>query len=135
MIRGITHYALVLLTAASLVVSPVFAQAQEAQSQQGQAPAGQEQGAQSQQTPGQAQPGKTQEPTGNELKAQPNTPAADEARSMKMGPDYSNGKHFFPDITGPYRTLQIAQPMLTNSPRIDQLIQGDKLMLSLEDVI
>ena len=135
MIRGITHYALVLLTAASLVVSPVFAQTQEAQSQQGQAPAGQEQGAQSQQTPGQAQPGKTQEPTGNELKAQPNTPAADEARSMKMGPDYSNGKHFFPDITGPYRSLKIAQPMLTNSPRIDQLIQGDKLMLSLEDVI
>jgi outer membrane protein TolC len=54
---------------------------------------------------------------------------------MKMGPDYSNGKHFFPDITGAYRSLQIAQPMLTNSPRIDQLIQGDKLMLSLEDVI
>ena len=52
-----------------------------------------------------------------------------------MGPDYSNGKHFFPDITGAYRSLQIAQPMLTNSPRIDQLIQGDKLMLSLEDVI
>ena len=52
-----------------------------------------------------------------------------------MGPDYSNGKHVLPDITAPYRSLQIAQPMLTNSPRIDQLIQGDKLMLSLEDVI
>ena len=52
MIRGITHYALVLMTAASLVVSPVFAQTQEAQSQQGQAPAGQEQGAQSQPIPG-----------------------------------------------------------------------------------
>ena len=126
MIRRITHVALVFLTAASLVVSPVFAQAQETQAPQG---------AQSPQTPGQAQPGQTQEPTGGELKAQPNTPAADEARSMKMGPDYSNGKHFFPDITGAYRSLQIAQPMLTNSPRIDQLIQGDKLMLSLEDVI
>jgi outer membrane protein len=135
MIRRITHVALVFLTAVSLVVSPVFAQTQQAQAQPGQAPAGQEQGAQTQQTPGQAQPGQTQEPTGSQLKAQPNTPAADEARSMKMGPDYSNGKHFFPDITGPYRSLQIAQPMLTNSPRIDQLIQGDKLMLSLEDVI
>src|SRR6202050_4426222 len=121
MIRRITHVALVFLTAASLVVSPVFAQSQETQPPQG---------AQSQQTPGQ-----TQERTGGELKAQPNTPAADEARSMKMGPDYSNGKHFFPDITGAYRSLQIAQPMLTNSPRIDQLIQGDKLMPSLEDVI
>jgi outer membrane protein len=126
MIRRITHVALVFLTAASLVVSPVFAQSQETQPPQG---------AQSQQTPGQAQPGQTQEPTGGELKAQPNTPAADEARSMKMGPDYSNGKHVLPDITAPYRSLQIAQPMLTNSPRIDQLIQGDKLMLSLEDVI
>jgi outer membrane protein len=130
MIRRFTNVALVFLTAASLVVSPVFAQAQQSQ-----APAAQEQGAQSQQTPGQAQPGQTQEPSGGQLKAQPNTPAAEEARSMKMGPDYSNGKHFFPDITSPYRSLQIAQPMLTNSPRIDQLIQGDKLMLSLEDVI
>jgi outer membrane protein len=142
MIRRITHVALVFLTAASLVVSPVFAQAQggqnpapATQTPQSQGQAGQERGAQSQQTPGQAQPGRAQEPTGGELKAQPNTPAAEEARSMKMGPDYSNGKHFFPDITGPYRSLQIAQPMLTNSPRIDQLIQGDKLMLSLEDVI
>jgi outer membrane protein len=143
MIRRFTHIALVFLTAASLVVAPVFAQTQQGQSQtpptsqpqQDQGQPGQAQGAQSQQTPGQAQPGKTQEPSGGELKAQPNTPAAEEARSMQMGPDYSKGKHFFPDITGPYRSLQIAQPMLTNSPRIDQLIQGDKLMLSLEDVI
>jgi len=142
MIRRFTHIALVILTAASLVVAPVFAQTQQGQSQTpppSQTPPasqpGQAQGAQSQQTPGQAQPGQTQEPSGGELKAQPNTPAAAEARSMQMGPDYSHGKHFFPDITGPYRSLQIAQPMLTNSPRIDQLIQGDKLMLSLEDVI
>jgi outer membrane protein len=136
MIRRFTHIALVILTAASLVVAPVFAQTQQGQSQTPppSQPA-QPEGAQSQQTPGQAQPGQTQEPSGGELKAQPNTPAAEEARSMKMGPDYSHGKHFFPDITGPYRSLQIAQPMLTNSPRIDQLIQGDKLMLSLEDVI
>jgi outer membrane protein TolC len=143
MIRRFTHVALVFLTAASLVVAPVFAQTQQGQSQtppasqpqQDQGQPGQAQGTQSQQTPGQAQPGQTQEPSGGQLKAQPNTPAADEARSMKMGPDYSHGKHFLPDITAPYRSLQIAQPMLTNSPRIDQLIQGDKLMLSLEDVI
>jgi len=136
MIQRFTHIALVILTAASLVVAPVFAQTQQGQSQTPPpSQPGQAQGAQSQQTPGQAQPGQTQEPSGGELKAQPNTPAAAEARSMQMGPDYSHGKHFFPDITGPYRSLQIAQPMLTNSPRIDQLIQGDKLMLSLEDVI
>ena len=87
MIRSFTQFALVMLTAASLVVAPAFGQAQEGQAQQGQAPATQAQGTQSQQTPGQAQPGQTQEPSGNQLKAQPNTPAADEARSMKMGPD------------------------------------------------
>jgi hypothetical protein len=143
MIRSFTQFALVLLTAASLVVAPVFAQTQEgqsqtappAQAQQDQGQSGQSQGAQSQQTPGQAQPGQTQEPSGSQLKAQPSTPAADEARSMKMGPDYSNGRRFLPDITAPYRSMKIPQPMLTNSPRIDQLIQGDKLMLSLEDVI
>ena len=135
MIRSFTQFALVMLTAASLVVAPAFGQAQEGQAQQGQAPATQVQGTQSQQIPGQAQPGQTQEPSGSQLKAQPNTPAADEARSMKMGPDYSQGKRLFPDLTAPYRSLKIAQPMLTNSPRIDQLIQGDKLMLSLEDVI
>jgi outer membrane protein len=145
MIRRFTHIALVFLTAASLVVAPVFAQTQEGQNQstqgapaqQDQGQSGQAQGAQSQQAPGQAQPGQTQEPSAGQLKAQPNTPAADEARSMKMGlgPDYSKGKPLFPNITAPYRTLQIAQPMLTNSPRIDQLIQDNKLMLSLEDVI
>ena len=142
MIRRFTHVALVFLTAASLVVSPVFAQTQEGQNpptpaQQDQGQSGQAQGAQSQQTPGQAQPGQIQEPSGSQLKSQPNTPAADEARSMKtgLGPDYSKGKPFFPNIIAPYRTARIPQPMLTNSPRIDQLIQGDKLMLSLEDAI
>jgi outer membrane protein len=143
MIRSFSHFAVVLLTAASLIVAPVYAQAQEPQNQtppatptqQSQAPAAHPQKSESQQVPGQAQPGQTQEPSGSELKAQPKTPAADEARSMKIGPDYSQGKYFFPNILAPYKSLTIAQPMLTNSPRIDQLIQGDKLMLSLEDVI
>src|SRR6202046_4494192 len=95
MIRSFSHFAVVLLTAASLIVAPVYAQAQEPQNQNPPATqhdpgqGGQPQGAQSQQTPGQAQPGQTQEPSGSELKAQPQTPAADEARSMKIGPDYS----------------------------------------------
>ena len=135
MIRRFSHVALVFLTTTSLVVSPVFAQTQEGQNAPTPVQQSQEQGAQSQQTPGQAQPGQTQEPTGSQLKSQPNTPAAEEARSMKMGPDYSNGKPWFPNLIAPYTTARIEQPMLTNSPRIDQLIQGGKLMLSLEDAI
>ena len=77
MIRRFTHIALVFLTAASLVVAPVFAQTQQGQSQtppasqpqQDQGQPGQAQGTQSQQTPGQAQPGQTQEPSGGQLKA------------------------------------------------------------------
>jgi len=143
MIRRFTNVALVMLTAFSLVVSPAFAQAQEGQNptSQGIPPQPEQQDqptpAQSQQTPGQAQPGQTQEPSGSQLKQQPQTPAAAEAREMKMtlGPDYSKGKPFFPNIIAPYTTAKIPQPMLTNSPRLDQLIQNGKLMLSLEDAI
>jgi outer membrane protein len=143
MIRRFRNAALVLLTVFSLVLSPVFAQAQEGQNptsqeQQGQpGQPSQPEPAQSQQTPGQAQPGQTQEPSGTQLKEQPQTPAAKEAREMKtsLGPDYAKGKPFFPDIIAPYTTAKIPQPMLTNSPRLDQLIQNGKLMLSLEDAI
>src|ERR1700683_734526 len=143
MIRRFRNAALVLLTVFSLVLSPVFAQAQEGQNptsqeQQGQpGQPSQPEPAQSQQTPGQAQPGQTQEPSGTQLKEQPQTPAAKEAREMKtsLGPDYAKGKPFFPDIIAPYTTAKIPQPMLTNSPRLDQVIQNGKLMLSLEDAI
>jgi outer membrane protein TolC len=143
MIRRFRNAALVLLTVFSLVLSPVFAQAQESQNptsqeQQGQpGQPSQPEPAQSKQTPGQAQPGQTQEPSGTQLKEQPQTPAAKEAREMKtsLGPDYAKGKPFFPDIIAPYTTAKIPQPMLTNSPRLDQLIQNGKLMLSLEDAI
>src|SRR5580700_12335829 len=108
-----TNAALVVLTVFSLVVSPVFAQAQEGQNPASQQQPGQQgqpsqpEPAQSQQTPGQAQPGQTQEPTGSQLKSQPNTPAAEEARSMQMGPDYSNGKPWFPNLIAPYTTARI----------------------------
>jgi outer membrane protein TolC len=136
--------ALVMLTTFSLVVSPAFAQAQKDQNptsqgtpsqQEQQGQPSQPEPAQSQQTPGQAQPGRTQEPSGSELKQQPQTPAAAEAREMKMGPDYSKGKPFFPSFIAPYTTAKIPQPMLTNSPRLDQLVQNGKLILSLEDAI
>jgi outer membrane protein TolC len=49
--------------------------------------------------------------------------------------DYSTGRKWFPDIIGPYKPMKSTDPALTNSPRIEQLLQGGKLMLSLQDAI
>jgi outer membrane protein len=117
MIGRLMHLAVVLLTAASLVVSPVFAQAQAAQTQA--------------QTQDQSQ---TQAATQAQV---PAAPATDQSRNLKAteGPDYSRGPAWFPNFVSPYKPIQVVEPMLTNSPRIDQLIQDGKLMLSLEDAI
>lgn len=48
--------------------------------------------------------------------------------------DYSKGAPAW-TIVGPYKAKYVAPTPLTNSPRIDQLMQGGKLMLSLNDAI
>ena len=95
----------------SLLPVPVFAQNQEvsAQTAQGQSS---------------AQP-----------EAQAAPPGAIQPRTVNLKLDYSAGKKWFPDIIGPYTSMKRAEPSLTNSPRIDQLVQGGKLMLSLQDAI
>ncbi len=101
------HAAIALLTAASLMISPVYAQAQDAPAPAAQAPP-----------------------------AAP-APAMGQTRNLKFsaGPDYSKGPRWFPNITAPYRPLKMPEPPLANSPRIGQLIQDGQLMLSLEDAI
>ncbi len=119
---GRLQVAVVLLTAASLIVSPAYAAAQ----------AGQEQNqAQSQ---GQAS-SRTQPPSQPE--AQTGAPATEPARDLRgvEGPDYSKPKSQLPNFFAPYTPENIPEPMLTNSSRIDQLIQDGKLMLSLDDAI
>ena len=108
------HAAMALMTAASLVVSPVFAQAQS----------GQTQDANAQQ---QTQSGSTQQAA----------PAATmpAASTLATGPDYSKGKPFLPNPFAPYSAMRINSQPLTNSPRVNQLIQDGKLNLSLEDAI
>ncbi|MBZ5695042.1 MAG: TolC family protein [Acidobacteriia bacterium] len=102
MSRRLTHAALALLTAASLVVSPVYTQAQGTQ--------------------GQAQ-----------TAAQ--TTSGTRSLNLSMGPDYSKGPRWFPNLVAPYSPIHAPQPILTNSPRIGQLVDNGKLMLSLEDAI
>ena len=120
---SLRHVAVVLLTAASLIVSPAFAQALQGQDQ---SPAPQQQG----QTAPNAQPA-------SQPGAQTGTAASEPARDLKatMGPDYSYGRAAFPNIFAPYAPQNIPEPMLTNSTRLDQLIQDGKLMLSLDDAI
>src|ERR1700723_2159016 len=126
---SLRHVAVALLTAASLVVTPAYAQAQVGQYQsQGQT---------------QVQPGQTGQSNqgGTQPASQPGaqtgSAASEPARDLKasVGPDYSYGRAAFPNIFAPYAPQNIPEPMLTNSTRLDQLIQDGKLMLSLDDAI
>jgi len=121
---GRLHVAVVLLTAASLVISPAYAEAQQ----------GQDQNQAQQQQQGQA-PGGAQPPS--QPQAQTGAPATEPARDLRdvEGPDYSRPKRALPVVWDPYTPQDVPEPMLTNSSRIDQLIQDGKLMLSLDDAI
>lgn len=118
---GRLQVAVVLVTAASLVVAPAYAAAQQGQEQ-----------SQSQE---QGQASRTQPPS--QPQAQTGAPATEPARDLRSteGPNYARPKSSFPVLWNPYLPQDIPEPMLTNSPRIDQLIQDGKLMLSLDDAI
>jgi outer membrane protein len=107
MIARRTHVALAMLTIASLITSPVLTQAQEPTQ------------------PAQAQ---AQSPATTPVIPMP-------GRTLSLGPDYSKGARFFPNVIAPYEPINVPQPVLTNTPKIDQLIQDGKLMLSLDDAI
>ncbi|MGC2332451.1 MAG: TolC family protein [Candidatus Acidiferrales bacterium] len=117
-----THAAVALFTAASLIASPLYAQDQQAPAPSTQAP----------QATGQPQmptPPVYEPPTPNQ------GPPPSPTRALKFGPDYSKGQSWFPNIFAPYTEKHVPEPELTNTPRINQLIQDGKLMLSLEDAV
>jgi outer membrane protein len=136
MIGRLMQFTVALATAASLIVAPVYAQAQESQQSTQQQGARQEPAAQQQNTPASQNPAGVQPPSAPA--AQTGAPAGvDPVRDLRTGagPDYSREKFFLPNIFDPYIPAHVDQPMLTNSTRIDQLIQDGKLMLSLDDAI
>jgi outer membrane protein len=49
--------------------------------------------------------------------------------------NYTHGPSAFPNIIKPYEPIHVEQPMLINSPRLDQLIHDGKLQLSLQDAV
>lgn len=98
--------------------------------------------ADAQQNPAAATPGQTQPPpstpppvaaTSAPLAAQSAQPVP--GHQLALTPDYSFGQPYFPHFTLPYKPIDAPRPVLTNSPRIDQLIHGGKLELSLDDAI
>jgi outer membrane protein len=111
----LTHAAMAFLTAASLIVSPVFLQA-----------------AQAQDAPAQTTPPPSTQATAPTASA---TPPPARKLDLFMGSDYSNGPRWFPNIIAPYEQMKTPQPILTNSPRIGQLVDNGKLVLSLDDAI
>ncbi len=49
--------------------------------------------------------------------------------------DYSKPQSAFPDVLAPYRAQDVDPPKLSNTTRIEQLMQNGKLMLSMDDAI
>jgi outer membrane protein len=49
--------------------------------------------------------------------------------------EYSKGRSHFPNPIAPYVGRTVTPPNLTNTPRLDQLLQNGKLMLSMNDAI
>lgn len=76
-------------------------------------------------------------PVGQTTGAQSAGPSSSSAgySQILLGPDYSKGKSQFPNILAPYSPINVQAPALTNSPRVDQLIQDGKMKLSLQDAI
>jgi outer membrane protein len=49
--------------------------------------------------------------------------------------DYTQGKRWFPNIIAPYTTAAVPEPVLTNAPRIEQMVKDGKLSISLQDAV
>ena len=48
---------------------------------------------------------------------------------------YTRAPRAFPNLIAPYRSIHIPDPVVTNSPKIDQLIHDGKLELTLQDAV
>jgi len=49
--------------------------------------------------------------------------------------NYTFGKRWFPNIIAPYAQTAVPEPILTNAPRIEQMVQNGKLQISLQDAV
>src|SRR5947209_2774159 len=65
------------------------------------------------------------------------TPSAPEPKHLPSptGVDYSQPVHFLPNPIRIYLPRTVPPPVLTNAPRIEELLQNGKVMLSMDDAI
>jgi outer membrane protein len=134
---------LALAISASMLTAPGFAAAQSQQQQPPPPPQNQEpnQPGAAPGQPGQYQPavapGVEQTKLPTDLPPAASAAETEAARNLKntFGHDFSRPPSPFPDVSAPYRQIKIDPLVLTNSPRIQQLIREGKLLLSLEDAI
>ena len=49
--------------------------------------------------------------------------------------NYSYGKPWFPSIIAPYTQASVPEPILTNAPRLEQMVKDGKLSISLQDAV
>src|SRR6202051_3958286 len=49
--------------------------------------------------------------------------------------NYTYGKRWFPNIIAPYTQTAVPEPVLTNAPRIEQMVKDGKLSISLQDAV
>ena len=54
---------------------------------------------------------------------------------LQSGKDYSEGIQAWPNFTKVFKNPVVGEPNLANSPRLDQLIAGGRLYLSLQDTL
>jgi len=48
---------------------------------------------------------------------------------------FTHGPQAFPTLITPYKPIQIDEPIMVNSPRVDQLIHDGKLQITLQDAV
>ena len=71
---------------------------------------------------------------GQPASSQPATPQAVKAQQSVLK-DYSKPQAHFPNPLGPYVSRHVPPPYLSNTARIDQLLQEGKLYLSMNDAV
>jgi outer membrane protein len=79
-----------------------------------------------------------QEPAQNPPAQPAVTPATAPVTPISLGlakHNFSRAPRAFPMLINPYRPIKIEEPVLTNSPRIDQLVHDGKLEISLQDAV
>jgi outer membrane protein len=79
-----------------------------------------------------------QEPAQNPPAQPAVTPATAPVTPVSLGlakHNFSRAPRAFPMLINPYRPIKIEEPVLTNSPRIDQLVHDGKLEISLQDAV